>query len=464
MTLTATKGISEGTVRSSTKPLTKYTEFQQYTAKDLDKIPQINRMPSELRFSMRVVAQVLPFKVNTYVLNELIDWDNIPGDPIFQLTFPQPGMLPVRQYSAIADLLRRNAPRDVLKRKIDEVRYSLNPHPAGQMQLNVPKVNGERLPGVQHKYKETVLFFPTSGQTCHAYCTFCFRWAQFVGINELKFASKEAGQLAEYLREHKEVTDVLFTGGDPMVMKTRVFERYLKPFFSNELDHIQTIRIGTKSVAYWPQRFVTDQDADDFLRLLEKLIAHGKHVSIMGHFNHHVEFGTPIALEAIRRIRETGAQIRTQSPLVKHINDDQNVWSTMWREQVRLGMVPYYMFVERDTGAKNYFEVPLTRAWEIYRNAVKKVSGLGRTVRGPSMSATPGKVEVQGITEIRGERVFVLRFIQGRNPDWVQKPFFAKYDPQAAWLDELRPAFGQDKFFFEDELRDMQARSIAKAG
>jgi hypothetical protein len=120
--------------------------------------------------------------------------------------------------------------------------------------------------------------------------------------------------------------------------------------------------------------------------------------------------------------------------------------------------------VERDTGAKNYFEVPLTRAWEIYRNAVKKVSGLGRTVRGPSMSATPGKVEVQGITEIRGERVFVLRFIQGRNPDWVQRPFFAKYDPQAAWLDELRPAFGQDKFFFEDELRDMQARSIAKAG
>jgi KamA family protein len=464
MTLTATKGIPEETVRSSSNPLTKNTEFRHYMPKDLGSIPQVKKMPSERRFAMKVVAQVLPFKVNTYVLNELIDWDNIPDDPIYQLTFPQTGMLPVKDFNAIADLLRKNAPKEILKKKVDEIRYSLNPHPAGQMELNVPTVNGERLPGVQHKYRETVLFFPTSGQTCHAYCTFCFRWAQFVGLNELKFASKEAGNLAEYLRHHKEVTDILFTGGDPMVMKTRVFERYLEPFLSGDLDHIQTIRIGTKSVAYWPQRFVTDRDADDFLRLVEKLVTLGKQVSIMGHYNHYVEMETPIAREAIKRLRAAGAQIRTQSPLVKHINDNPDVWSRMWREQVRLGLIPYYMFVERDTGAKNYFEVPLARAWDIYRNAIKQVSGLGRTVRGPSMSATPGKVEVQGISEIMGEKVFVLRFIQGRNPDWVQRPFFAKYDPKAVWLDQLNPAFGQQKFFFENELRDMQTRAVAKAG
>ena len=72
------------------------------------------------------------------------------------------------------------------------------------------------------------------------------------------------------------------------------------------------------------------------------------------------------------------------------------------------------------------------------------------SLRGPSMSAVPGKVEVQGVTELRGEKVFVLRFIQGRNPEWVQRPFFAKYDPKATWLDQLRPAFGDEKFFFED--------------
>jgi hypothetical protein len=68
------------------------------------------------------------------------------------------------------------------------------------------------------------------------------------------------------------------------------------------------------------------------------------------------------------------------------------------------------------------------------------------------MSATPGKVQVLGISEIYGEKVFTLRFIQGRNPDWVCRPFFAKYDKKALWLSDLKPAFGEEKFFFEDEL------------
>ena len=103
----------------------------------------------------------------------------------------------------------------------------------------------------------------------------------------------------------------------------------------------------------------------------------------------------------------------------------------------------------RNTGARRYFELPLEQTWRIYRDAVQKVSGLGRTARGPSMSALPGKVEIQGVTEIRGEKVFALRFIQARNPDWVQRPFFAQYDPHATWFDQLRPAFGEEKFFFE---------------
>ncbi len=113
------------------------------------------------------------------------------------------------------------------------------------------------------------------------------------------------------------------------------------------------------------------------------------------------------------------------------------------------------MFVERDTGARHYFEVPLAKAWQVYRGAMQQVSGLGRTARGPSMSAGPGKVEIQGVTEIQGEKVFVLRFIQARNPDWVQRPFFARFDPAATWLDDLKPAFGDKEFFFEREYRAM---------
>ncbi|ABI56534.1 KamA family radical SAM protein [Alkalilimnicola ehrlichii MLHE-1] len=431
--------------------------FQVFTARNMDKIPGLDRMPEDERFAMRVVANVLPFRVNEYVINELIDWEKAPDDPIYQLTIPQRGMLAPALFDRMADVLRRDASREEINRVAWEIRNELNPHPAGQMKLNVPQHDGEKLEGMQHKYNETVLFFPSQGQVCHSYCTFCFRWAQFVGDKDLQFASNEAERLHAYLRDHREVSDLLLTGGDPMVMKTRKLEEYLDPLLAADLEHVQTVRLGTKALTFWPYRFVTDKDADDLLRLFERLVNSGRHVALMAHYNHPQELKTPIAEEAIRRIRDTGVEIRAQGPLLAHINDSSEAWAELWRKQVRLGIIPYYMFVERDTGARHYFEVPLARAWEIYRDAMKQVSGLGRTARGPSMSAGPGKVEVQGITEVQGEKVFVLRFIQGRNPDWVQRPFFAKFDPNATWLDQLQPAFGEDKFFFQDEYDAMLA-------
>ena len=75
------------------------------------------------------------------------------------------------------------------------------------------------------------------------------------------------------------------------------------------------------------------------------------------------------------------------------------------------------------------------------------------------MSATPGKVQMLGVTNVNDQKVFVLRFLQGRNPEWVQRPFFAKYDPDAIWLDELKPAF-DEKFFFEDEMNQLKTTKI----
>lgn len=439
--------------------------YTAYTEGKIDEIEALKQLPEAQRFNMRVVAKVLPFRVNNYVIDQLIDWGNVPDDPIFQLTFPQPGMLADEHFQRIATLLRCGADRRTLDAAAREIRAELNPHPAGQQELNVPQLDGVSLPGMQHKYRETVLFFPSQGQTCHSYCTFCFRWAQFIGDKELRFAASDAELLHAYLRRNRDVSDLLVTGGDPMVMRTHRLEEYLEPLLKPELDHVQTVRIGTKSLTFWPYRYVTDPDSDELLRLLERLVEGGKHVALMAHFNHWREMETRPVREAIRRIRDTGAVIRTQAPLLRHINDDPNVWARLWRTQVGLGLVPYYMFVERDTGARRYFEVPLERAWSVYRDAVKQVSGLARTARGPSMSAAPGKVEVQGVTEINGEKVFVLRFLQGRNPDWVQRPFFAKYDPAATWLSDLKPAFGADSFFFEDEFRGMaDAESGAPSG
>ncbi len=175
----------------------------------------------------------------------------------------------------------------------------------------------------------------------------------------------------------------------------------------------------------------------------------------MAHFNHPVELSTNEVKEAIQRIRATGAQIRTQSPVMKNINNAPEIWAEMWRKQVNLNCIPYYMFVARDTGAQEFFGVPLVDAWNIFRKAYQTVSGVCRTVRGPSMSATPGKIQVLGVSEVNNEKIFVMRFLQGRNPDWAARPFFAKYDEKAIWLDELKPAFGEEKFFFEEELESI---------
>ena len=434
--------------------------IKSYTLANLRKLPQIENFSEEEIFDMEVVGNVLPFKANNYVVEQLIDWNNTQNDSIFALTFPQKGMLKSEHFDQMAEVMKRGDRKEI-QETANTIRLQLNPHPAGQMELNVPTLkDGTKLYGMQHKYNETVLFFPSQGQTCHAYCTFCFRWPQFVGMDEMKFAMQEGEALAQYVKEHPEISDILFTGGDPMIMKASLFAAYIDKLLDADLPNLKTIRIGTKALSYWPYKVLTDKDADETLDTFRRIVSKGKHLAIMAHFNHLVELKTGSVKQAIKKMRETGAQIRTQSPLLTHINDDANMWAQMWQKQVDLGCIPYYMFVVRDTGAQHYFGVPLVRAHEIFKNAIKQVSGLARTVRGPSMSATPGKVQIDGVAQVNDQKVMVFRMLQGRDPEWVNKPFFAKYDENAIWLDDLKPAF-EEKFFFEDGLKAIKEKKLA---
>ncbi|MCY4456011.1 MAG: lysine 2,3-aminomutase [Chloroflexi bacterium] len=430
--------------------------YEAINLHNFEKVPQLAALPPDMRSEIQVVGNVLPFKANKYVIDHLINWDNVPDDPMYRLTFPKREMLQPEHYQRIETMIDAGATDEQMKQAADEIRWTLNPHPAGQMDHNVPALDGRPLQGMQHKYRETVLFFPSQGQTCHAYCTFCFRWPQFVGLEDQKFAMREATLLRDYVEAHEDISDILFTGGDPLIMKTRVLRRYIEPLLEpGGAPNISTIRIGSKALAYWPHRFVSDDDADDLLALFKEVVDSGRQLSFMAHFSHPAELETSIVQEAIRKVRATGTQIRTQTPVLRHINDDAATLARMWRLQTQLGCIPYYLFVERDTGARHYFELPLIECWNIFREAYSRVGGNSRTVRGPSMSATPGKVQVLGVSEVAGEKVIVLRMLQGRNPDWVGRPFFAKYSETARWLDDLEPAFGEEKFFFEDELEEM---------
>lgn len=429
--------------------------YKPYSLHNFRQIPQMEFLSEEQKHEIEVVGTVLPFKTDNYVVDELIDWNNFERDPFFILNFPQREMLDAASFNKIASLLKSNAPRNIIQEEVTKIRLKLNPNPAGQ-ESNVPVFNGKKLSGIQHKYRETMLFFPTQGQTCHAYCTFCFRWPQFA-LNDFKFAMKEADTLVEYLKANPHVTDVLFTGGDPAVMKTKFFEMYFNALLEADIPNLRNIRIGTKSLAYWPYRFTTDDDADDLLRLFEKVKSRGINVALMAHFNHPGELKTEAVKLAVKRLLNAGVQIRSQSPLLHNINDRSDIWADNWREQVKMGIIPYYMFIARNTGAQDYFAVTLDRAWKIYRSAYNQVSGVCRTVKGPSMSCNPGKVQIVGVSEVAGEKVFVLNFLQGRDPDWVGRPFFAKYSPHAVWLDDLKPAFGESNFFYEQAFLELLA-------
>jgi len=418
--------------------------YKAYNIKSFKELNKEKKFLDEKELKeIEIASLVFPFKVNNYVLS-LIDWDNYKDDPIFRLVFPQKEMLKEDDYKKLLNSLDE---KEKLQKTIYEIRMSLNPHPASQKE-NIPKINGKKLEGSQHKYKETILFFPKQGQTCHAYCSFCFRWPQFSGISELKFASKEVEVLIEYIKANPTITDLLFTGGDPLVMSSKLLRSYIEPILKAKIPHLKNIRFGSKVLSFWPYRFVSDSDSEDLLNLFREIVDSGYHLAFMAHFNHYKELETEVLEKAVKNIQKTGAIIRTQAPLLRHINADSKVWEKMWKRQVSLGMIPYYMFIARDTGAKHYFEVPLYEAWKIYKEAISKVSGLARTVRGPSMSATPGKIAVVGISEINNKKVFVLNMLQAKDPNLVDIPFFAEFNEKASWIDELKPAFS-DKFIFE---------------
>src|SRR5579883_1723810 len=152
--------------------------YQALGMQNIAGVPEWQQLSRDLTDAVDVVSRVLPFRTNRYVLQNLIDWSRVPDDPIFQLVFPQRGMLADEHYAAVESRLHESASKQSLAAAVRRIRLELNPHPGGQLTHNIPTLEGKALPGLQHKYRETVLFFPAEGQTCHVYCTYCFRWAQ----------------------------------------------------------------------------------------------------------------------------------------------------------------------------------------------------------------------------------------------------------------------------------------------
>ncbi|HDR67686.1 MAG TPA: lysine 2,3-aminomutase, partial [Bacteroidaceae bacterium] len=117
-------------------------KYQAYTRHNYLKIPKIKRLGKERLHSIDVVSYVLPFKTNNYVVDELIDWKSFENDPMYILNFPQKDMLEEKPYERLSKMIQNGTDRSTISRYANTVRLLLNPHPAGQLDHNVPTLNG----------------------------------------------------------------------------------------------------------------------------------------------------------------------------------------------------------------------------------------------------------------------------------------------------------------------------------
>jgi L-lysine 2,3-aminomutase len=425
------------------------SKFRPYARQTIYLARQWQWMSAEQQEAVQVISHVLPFRTNQFVLDQLIDWHNIPDDPIFRLTFPQRDMLPAEEYAQLRELVLFKKNQAAIADMVRRMQMRMNPRWAGRGTHDVPMLDGVPQRGLQHKYEETVHFSPSAAQTCHAHCTSCGRPPRFATMDAMKLDVRAAAGLVAYLRAHPEASDVLISGGDPLVMPADALAECIEPLLAPELAHIRSIRINTRSVAWWPHRFVSAGDSGELLCLFERVAGAGKRLAILGHYNHPVELRNAVAQQAVRRLVASGASLWMQGPLMRHVNDDPASWAELWDTGVRLGAIPQNMFTGRDMGPHDYFSVPLARAHQLFHAACRTLPGLAGTLNGPSMSIPAGKVAINGIGSINGEQLFALQFLAARNPEWVRRPFFARFDPDATRMDQLVPAFGRKQFFFE---------------
>ncbi len=418
-------------------------------------------------------VEVYAFLATKHVLNT-IDWDNYEEDQIFHLIIPQPNMIDkkvVDEYKSIEDPVER-------KRMVVAYRDQTNPHDGKQI-LNRPSFYSEEgefeaIDGGQHKYPQVFLLLDKTTQSCYAYCTYCFRHAQVRGDEDM-FIQDDVHQIHEYFKKHKEITDILITGGDAGYMPYERLKEYLLPLIEDpELMHIRNIRIASRALTYEPH-VVVNSKYDKILKLFKKLIDNGIQVLWMGHFSTPKELLNIHTIAAIRRLRANGINVRSQSPMMNHISlfMDENGkvdidrsaqnWIDLGHILMMLGMQFHSIYCARPTGEHDYFTAPLADMDRIFSKVYRSLPSLGRPSRYISMTSSAGKTSLMGVVEVNGRKAFALKFNEARNMKWLDKVYLAEYDEKENTIEKLKP-FDGGEYFYKEGLEQIEKELEEKYG
>ncbi|ARO32618.1 radical SAM domain-containing protein (plasmid) [Rhizobium sp. NXC14] len=281
------------------------------------------------------------------------------------------------------------------------------------------------VPGFQHKYPRTGLLLVTD--KCASYCRYCFR-KRIVGKDSDETAV-DFEKIAEYIRRHLEMTNVLLSGGDPFMLSTAKLNRILDHLLP--LQHLESIRFGTKMIAYEPKRF----EDPALVTLFERIQSAGKAAVVVTHFDHIGEISAD-ADRNIHLLREHGVQFLNQSVLLGKVNDSVEILAATFAKCHQIGVRPYYLFQGRPVKGASHFQVPFRRALEIVHGANHRLSGIQKTFK-YIMSHYTGKIE---ILDLGADGRLYMRYHHSTGTEKIGKIFSRPYSEGACWLDELRDA------------------------
>lgn len=357
--------------------------------KSIRTIPQLKRRidlsPREDKQLKRIIERH-PMQITTYYMS-LID-PHDPDDPIRRMAVPS----------------------------LDEFDISGSYDPSGE-------ISNTKLPGLQHKYRRTALVLVTN--RCPVYCRHCFR-KRLVGLPSDEVL-RRFGDAARYIEEHREISNVLLSGGDPLSLQTRTLERMLERL--SAIAHLNFVRIGTRVPCTFPMRIIDDSG---LLKMLRRYSRPHRRLFITTQFNHEREI-TDEAVRAITLLIQSGIIVNNQTVLLRGVNDSSEALARLQSNLVRVGINPYYVFQCRPVQrVRKHFSIPVAESYRIVEGAKAMLDGYAKRFKF-IMSHRSGKLE---IAAVRGDRVY-LKYHEAKDRRNDARVIERKLTRGAAWLDEM---------------------------
>lgn len=252
-----------------------------------------------------------------------------------------------------------------------------------ELQDPLGSCNYQVTPRAVHQYKNRLLILTTA--KCFSYCRHCFRRDYTARCQEWISVSEQI-EICNYLKQHPQIQEVLFSGGDPLTVCDKQIEEFILRL--RESSPKLLIRICTRANVFAPERITEN---------LVAMFRRQRPLWVIPHINHPVEISSKYSLEArqsLLRIVDSGIPVQSQTVLLKGINDTVDLLAELFYQLTVMGIKPGYLFQTDLAAGTSHFRVPLEQGLKIYKSLCKELSGLSTPVYALDLPGGGGKINL----------------------------------------------------------------------